>query len=327
MKKTKKLWLPISMMVLSFVSCANDYEFLEEDGIYWERELMNWLDDYSVVLEKSGVKLTRYDELKHFTVDSTTFLCPSAVAFPSYYDNPDCFDPVSFRFLLNDTIKAHVPTNIIRDAVQRVVLNQEDYFFVKLTWNCDEQFDFYTVCAFDKENGRLVYDNMLSNILHKDNKKKIRLTRSENIVLEEESTYWTNNHVTSYQGNSAIPSTLTLKIKVKGHWNRIVLWDNDQPIGYRFEWKYEDFIMNNSSVVPAIYSSGVSYYCRPVSHNCSNGHIRYSYVIWVGPSSYYSEAESFYGVLEENKEYVSTEHGTLKAADIHCVMNREDEMY
>lgn len=66
--------------------------------------------------------------------------------------------------------------------VSNILNNQEKYDFVRLSWLFDGD-TFSTIAAFDKTNGQIAYDNILTNIplfQVEIPSKKSKLTRSEN---------------------------------------------------------------------------------------------------------------------------------------------------
>lgn len=182
MKTLKKSLLPVMAIVaIFFVSCSKDFEQWEyEEQDTWETELRNIISDFDFLFENSCVKFLQAEELNG-RVNISDFL------------NDDTFYPVCIKklynffmlkdmdFVLNDTMTIHMPSDALKGMVSNVVDNQNKYDFVKITWLLGEK-KFQTIAAFDKENGQIVYDNILTNIpLFQVElpSKKSKLTRTE----------------------------------------------------------------------------------------------------------------------------------------------------
>ena len=182
MKTLKKSLLPVMAIVaIFFVSCSKDFEQWEyEEQDTWETELRNIISDFDFLFENSCVKFLQAEELNGRVNISDFF-------------NDDTFYPVCIKklynffmlkdmdFVLNDTMTIHMPSDALKGMVSNVVDNQNKYDFVKITWLLGEK-KFQTIAAFDKENGQIVYDNILTNIpLFQVElpSKKSKLTRTE----------------------------------------------------------------------------------------------------------------------------------------------------
>lgn len=184
MRVLRKYLFPLmaALMLVSSSCSSDDYELYIENGKTetWEYELRNIVSDFGFLFENSGVKFLQAEELRH-RVDSTDF-----------FNDETCF-PVCIKklynffmlkdnkFVNNDTITIHTPSFILKGMVSNVVNNQDKYVFVRLTWLLGER-KFQTVAAFDKSNGQIVYDNILTNIPLSQVElpsKKSKLTRAE----------------------------------------------------------------------------------------------------------------------------------------------------
>lgn len=184
MRVLRKYLFPLmaALMLVSSSCSSDDYELYKENGKTetWEYELRNIVSDFGFLFENSGVKFLQAEELRH-RVDSTDF-----------FNDETCF-PVCIKklynffmlkdneFVNNDTITIHTPSFILKGMVNNVVKDQDKYVFVRLTWLLGER-KFQTVAAFDKSNGQIVYDNILTNIPLSQVElpsKKSKLTRAE----------------------------------------------------------------------------------------------------------------------------------------------------
>ncbi len=183
MRTFSKVLLPImATLAVCLASCSNDYEIWNDtnETDTWELELRNIVSDLDFLLDNSFVKFQQAEELNH-SVDSLDFFSDD-----TYY--PVCIKKLYNFFMLkkldfieNDTNTIHMPSFAINGIVSNVVKNQDKYNIVRLTWSYgDEQFT--TLAAFDKTNGQLVYDNILTNIPLSQTEipsKKSKLTRAE----------------------------------------------------------------------------------------------------------------------------------------------------
>ena len=185
MRTLRKFMLPLMVaLVLVQSSCtSNEYELYDEGNKTeeWENELRDIVYDLGFLFENSGVTFLQAEELNG-RVDSTDFFNDE-----TYY--PICIEKLynffmlkNRDFVLNDTNTIHTPAFVLRGMVSNVINNQKDYDFVRLSWLLGEK-KFQTVAAFDKSNGQIIYDNILTNIPWSQIElpsKKSKLTRAEN---------------------------------------------------------------------------------------------------------------------------------------------------
>lgn len=183
MRTFRKLLVPvIATLAVCVVSCTNDYEMWDEanETVTWEFELRNIMSDLDFLFENSFVKFQQAEEL-NYKVDSLDFFSDD-----TYY--PVCVKKLYNFFMLkkldfvaNDTNTIHMPSFAIKRIVSNIVNNQEKYNIVKLTWSYGDE-KFTTLAVFDKTNGQLIYDNILTNIPLSQTEipsKRSKLTRTE----------------------------------------------------------------------------------------------------------------------------------------------------
>ncbi|MCQ2068838.1 MAG: hypothetical protein MJY68_07070 [Bacteroidaceae bacterium] len=183
MRTFRKLLVPVMVtLAVGLASCTNDYEMWDEanETETWEFELRNIVSDLDFLFENSFVKFQQAEEL-NYKVDSLDFFSDD-----TYY--PVCVKKLynffmlkKLDFLENDTNTIHLPSFAIKGIVSNIINNQEKYDIVKLTWSYDDE-RFTTLAAFDKTNGQIVYDNILTNIPLFQTEipsRKSKLTRSE----------------------------------------------------------------------------------------------------------------------------------------------------
>lgn len=182
--KTIKVYLLPMMLTLAMclASCSNDYEIWDDvnETETWEYELRNIMSDLDFLFENSFVKFQQAEEL-NYKVDSLDFFSDD-----TYY--PVCIKKLYNFFMLkkldfvaNDSNTIHMPSFAIKGIVSNIVNNQEKYNIVKLTWSYGDE-KFTTLAVFDKTNGQLIYDNILTNIPLSQTEipsRKSKLTRSE----------------------------------------------------------------------------------------------------------------------------------------------------
>lgn len=183
MRSFRKLLVPVmATLAVCVASCTNDYEMWDEanETETWEYELRNIMSDLDFLFENSFVKFQQAEEL-NYKVDSLDFFSDD-----TYY--PVCIKNLynffmlkNIDFMINDTSTIHMPSFAIKGVVSNIVNNQEKFNIVKLTWSYGNE-RFTTLAVFDKTNGQLIYDNILTNIPLSQTEipsKKSKLTRSE----------------------------------------------------------------------------------------------------------------------------------------------------
>lgn len=184
MRVLRKCLFPfMAVLLLVSSSCSSDdYELYKENGKTetWEYELRNIVSDFGFLFENSGVKFLQAEELRH-RVDTLDFI-NEETCYPVCIRNLYNFFLLrSLDFVINDTISIHMPSDNIKDMVSSIVENQDKYDFIRLTWlYCNKKFE--TVAVFDKLNGEIVYDNILTNIPLSQMElpsHKTKLTRAE----------------------------------------------------------------------------------------------------------------------------------------------------
>ena len=211
MKIIRKIVLPmLSMLALCFTSCSNDFEQWEydyEEKDTWEAELRNIVSDFNYLFENSYIKFLGAEELRRKVV--TKDFINDDTYYPVFIKNLyNYFMLKDQDFISNDTNNIHMPVVAIEGMVSEIVKNQDKYDFVKLTWLCVDK-KFVTVAAFDKSNGQIVYDNILTNIPLSQiglSTKKSKLTRSEGdgnietrIFYKDRLTVNANSYYFNYQ--------------------------------------------------------------------------------------------------------------------------------
>lgn len=204
MRTLRKLILPmVAILALCYSSCSNDYDQWELDyeKETWETELRNIVSDFDFLFENSSVKFLEAEEINR-KVDSKDFLNDETF-FPVCIKNLYNFFMLKDQdFVLNDTNNVHMPAIAIKGMVSNIVDNQDNYDFVKLTWMYCEQ-EFETIAAFDKSNGEIVYDNILTNIplfQMEFPSNKSKLTRSEGGGSQETRIFYKDKLTINYLG-------------------------------------------------------------------------------------------------------------------------------
>lgn len=172
----------MATLALCLASCSNDCELWNEyDGTEtWDFELRNIVSDLDFLFENSFIKFEQAEEL-NCKVDSLDFFSDDTY-YPVCIKNLYNFIMLKKRdFVLSDTNTIHTPSFVINGIVSNIVNNQENYNIVKLTWSYGDE-EFTTLAVFDKTNGQLIYDNILTNIPLSQTEipsRKSKLTRSE----------------------------------------------------------------------------------------------------------------------------------------------------
>ena len=185
MRTINKLFLLlVTVLTLSYSSCSDDYGQWDLDSDSergtWVLELHNIVSDFNFIFENSSVKFLEAKEMSR-TVDTSDFI-NEETSYPVCIRNLYNFFLLrSLDFVLNDTTSIHMPSANIKDMVSSIVENQDKYDFIRLTWlYCNKKFE--TVAVFDKLNGEIVYDNILTNIPLSQMElpsRKTKLTRAE----------------------------------------------------------------------------------------------------------------------------------------------------
>lgn len=322
MRVLRKYLFPLmaALMLVSSSCSSDDYELYKENGKTetWEYELRNIVSDFGFLFENSGVKFLQAEELRH-RVDSTDF-----------FNDETCF-PVCIKklynffmlkdneFVNNDTITIHTPSFIMKGMVNNVVKDQDKYVFVRLTWLLGER-KFQTVAAFDKSNGQIVYDNILTNIPLSQVElpsKKSKLTRAEGGSGTETKIFF-KDIISVPAGNNYY------ELWVKGICHVTVIGNGvySNPVFSSVQSKPvfpPDLNPNNPNAT----------HCYPVADALVVGEAFYYYV-WVG-----IDTNNFY-LYYDHETYDSRRHACTDIWDIYtdpdrnfppntkCDVNRED---
>lgn len=291
-KKTKSFFVMVNIFAtIMFTSCSNEDFFIEENYYYdWNQSLSMELSRNAISLSNSGVKFEKSTKLNSVDVDSCTFLDTKQNCFPVYHHFHNCrFNPVTFDYMKNDTTNFHIPANVIQTAVNNVVKEQYKYDFIKLEWSCDNTLFFYTIAAFDKSTGELVYDNLLTNISNYDSfAKKAMLTRGERIdyYTDDETFYpYFPDQVEFTDGNGLVLARRKISVVLKGSWVRSYYLENGVPTRYTDQFQY-DHANINKTVEKYTYNYNYST-IADVENNCApyTSYINFRVLIWAGPSS------------------------------------------
>ncbi|MBO7111130.1 MAG: hypothetical protein J6W18_04195 [Bacteroidaceae bacterium] len=183
MRTLRNLLLSVMVtLTVFFVSCTNDYDMWDEKNEVdtWEVELHNIVSDLDFLFDNSCVKFLNAERIND-RIDSTIFI-NNETYYPICMKNLyNCFMLAKAGFIMKDTCTIHVPFYAIKGIVSGLVKEQNKYDFIRLTWAFKND-TFYTIAVFDKTNGQMVYDNILTNIPFSQMTlpdKKSRLTRSE----------------------------------------------------------------------------------------------------------------------------------------------------
>lgn len=178
--KRKMCVLLIGVITL-FASCSNDFEVWDNGfGYSWNEELNNIVSDFDYLFKNSNIKFIRSEKIDS-KVDSLDFFTDD-----TYF--PVCFDKLynfillqKINFLANDTVTIHMPSLMLKKKVSQITNNQDQYDMVKIYWAFQDE-PFYTIAAFDKKNGQIIFDNILTNIpffMTSTPNRNSKLTRSE----------------------------------------------------------------------------------------------------------------------------------------------------
>ncbi|MCQ2065219.1 MAG: hypothetical protein MJY66_05090 [Bacteroidaceae bacterium] len=290
-KKTKKIIAMASLLsAIMFTSCTNDDFFIEDNYYDWSQSLSMELAKNALSLSNSGVKFVKSTKIDGMDIDGCTFLDSRQNCFPVYHHlHNSRFNPVSFDFLKNDTTNYHVPANIICTAVDNVIKEKYKYDFIKLEWSCDNILFFYTIAAFDKSTGELVYDNLLTNISNYDTfAKKSMLTRGERIdfYFDDETIYpYFPDQVEFTDGNGLVLARRKISVVLKGSWVRSYYLENGVPTRYTDQFQYDHANINKTV---DNYTFNYNYKTHAdVENNCApySSHINFRVLIWAGPST------------------------------------------
>ena len=306
----KKVFLSFCTTIIMLCSCTSDYglDVLDYEMSSWStsKEKNNWmnqltliLSDNSKVLYNSGISLLETELLDNdLVVDSLDFIGNKEICFPAYYRGFDRFDPVPFSFIQKgDSVMTHVSANHIRDIVNNVVINQDDYRFVLLTWSCDGVFEFKTIAVFDKQYGELVYDNLLSNLVDYEMLKSRtkQISRGEG-ANSNSPTFVEFEMSTSYENQYKGKATYKIDVDVLAHEKRTIRVENDDIIGYWLDFYFDGFNIDEEE----------NYYCNYYAYcNYSvdiimmgKNQCEADFKIWVGDGmptgSYYTTAENVF---------------------------------
>lgn len=181
MKKLNESSLMLMLVLFCASSCTNEYELLESNNkVTWETELNNIISDFEFLFNNSSVSFIKAEKINNginemdFFNEETLF----PVCFNKLYN---FFMLKDYDFVFNDTNTIHTSGVVMKSIVSNIVEKQEQYDFVSLSWSfCD--YLFKTIAVFDKKNGQIVYDNILTNLPLSNISlpfKKSKMTRAE----------------------------------------------------------------------------------------------------------------------------------------------------
>lgn len=296
-------------LLMTLVSCSNEFEW---DNYYdshihtWQENLDNWVSMYGKQLENSEMKIVGMERMETVScfsdINDTT-----GYSFPVYCESYERFDPVTLRFIENDTITTHVSLEALRARLDYITRHEDDFYFVKLNWLCSNVFEISTIAVFLKEDNTLYYDNLLTNLIDPVLMKNRRalITKSEivNGGISNEDLEYAETHRVEY-GNRG--SYVNLQVSVFGKWQRsIYVDDHNNPTKYYLDW-FPTYVSDNHLSNCYDYTiDGNSYF----SNRCAKNLLEYKYLIWVGPcnssyssSNFYNTSDYYYDKSDEDGE-------------------------
>ncbi|MBO7111135.1 MAG: hypothetical protein J6W18_04220 [Bacteroidaceae bacterium] len=244
MRITERLLLPMLMtLVLCWVSCTNDYEmwddYISQD---WEASLNQIISENYILYSNSGISLNNYEETDIYPLNQYSFINSDA-RYPVMTGNYITLAP--YEFIDFDSIMCHVKSFHIDNMVKYVMNNKSSFKAIKLEWLVNGV-PYITYAIFDKNNGDLIYDNILYNTITMDNKRlsklrKFKLTRSENWGYQEGdyqgSEMFEDSDTFSYHdSNGNWIATVSINWSEHGYWALHII-DVDYYT-WRFEYRY-----------------------------------------------------------------------------------------
>lgn len=179
--KTKQLALILTIGLL-VISCANDYEFMEDyQSQDWETTLGQIVSENMTLYSNSDIFLKGYEETDIYSLSGYSFINPES-RYPVMTGNKITLAP--YEFIRFDTLMCHVKSSHIDNLVKNSLNHKDELVAVELQWVVKDAL-MNTIALFDKKSGELVYDNILYNTITMDAVKmnrlrKHKLTRSEN---------------------------------------------------------------------------------------------------------------------------------------------------
>lgn len=242
----KQLILQICIACVCLASCAYDdvCNLIESDQSYgdWKVELMNIVNEFDDVFEKSGVQLIEYKKISNTGLDSTCFFNEKSVV-PVYLGGLDRFELFPYDIVVQDTFSLHFRKEHLVKRVKNV-LNNYELTVVKLLW-CHNGNKFNSIALFNANTGELEYDNILYNVFKlktiSSDRKKL-LTRGEggsgngnNINDHYEVSYFynRNNEMAAYTWSRWIEH---------GHFKTTFIHDiYNRIIGQSYEYVHDSF--------------------------------------------------------------------------------------
>lgn len=224
--KTKQIAL--LLIGLSIISCANDYEFMEDyQSQDWESSLRQIVSENMMLYSNSDIYLKGYEKTDINSLSQYSFI-NSESRYPVMTGNKITLAP--YEFIRFDTLMCHVKSSHIENIVNNSLNHKDELVAVELQWVVkDAQIN--TFALFDKESGELVYDNLLYNTITMDAVKMNRL-RKHKLTRSETNGQGNSYHNGDYQGGVTIQGTDSFSYTDQyGNWIATIGCDWDET-GY-----------------------------------------------------------------------------------------------
>jgi|GEM_PF-5097146 len=254
MRTINKLFL--LFIGISIISCANDYEFMEDyQSQDWESSLRHIVTENMALYSNSEIYLKGYEKTDINSLSQYTFI-NSESRYPVMTGNKITLAP--YEFIRFDTLMCHVKSSHIDNIVKNSLDHKDELVAVELQWVVKDAL-INTIALFDKESGELVYDNILYNTITMDAVKMNRLrrhklTRSEANGLIyydggiESSTSFTGSDSFSYSDESGCwIATINLVWNEYGYWTFDI--SSYDSVTYCFNYHYIHTAMHYNGFV------------------------------------------------------------------------------
>lgn len=312
MKKNQLLLLFLAIG-LSFISCANDYEFIKDyQSLDWETSLKQIVSENLTLYSNSDIFLKSYEEIDIYSLNRYSFINPES-RYPVMTGNKITLAP--YEFIRFDTLMCHVKSFHIDNLVNYSLKYRSELVAIELQWVVDDV-PMTTIALFDKKNGELVYDNILYNTItigenRLNNLRKQKLTRSEwgysNGSYQGGITIYESDSFSYSDENGTWIATINLEWHEHGYWT-LQITDLEELNMYRFDYIYKhsntEFFWNVSKNTPYSSSYSIQYLGVPWEHASNEYSIKYYF--YVGLTTYPVTISS------EPEGTINTNHGVVK---------------
>ena len=321
--KTKKYFYLTGLLTIA-ASCYNERDLFPafDDDCNWETTLNDIISDNEKLFDARGFKIVDMEILEDMVLDSTLFFDEINGYFPVYSKTDSTLKVMSYNEIEESKDANDTRFLKIRNKINDLISNQDDYYCVQLTWQYGED-RFNTLALFNKRTGELEYDNMLFNMTTISKYDKSHFSR---FLRESELQYLVSEYdeATYYNDGRSLVAFAGFYYVIYGHWSTYqVIVEED---GHKYLDTHYTFVLDNVITGEENYAtSGYDYKNYNANYSVLlQPRYEIKYALWAGPINGFNLSVPFNLALADETEVAErTIEGNYAFQDIKVSPHRE----